>query len=633
MSKRIVRPVTVVYILAAAVLVTYTYSSSASFFMGSSILQKTLSRLSGGARNNSCTSNILVQTAKDAIQAAENEFRLKPKVVDPNSNDNTANQESIAVAKHFLAKTNAEFLDSFAAKDEDRLVKVGRSIVDLFDIDSDDSVLLTQGLTHIIESTQILSHIGPNTEVKVPTVRFGKTELQMPIVTLGTMRYQQTWGGNINDMEKIDAKGQENLLAIMRHAIKNLGINHIECARGYGSSELQTGAALQQLFKEGEVKREDLIIQTKINAMNPKLFRETIEKSFAMLQVDYIDLFSFHGLNLQYHYDLIFNNPSGGENLMDIVNEYKAQGKIRHIGFSTHAQPKFIVKCIETDAFEYANVHYHAFGSYTASGGGDFGGNKEVVRLMKEKDMGIFVISPYDKGGRLYAPSKKLRSLTLPEFEPMTYGSMWLFGHQYFDEEHAPIHTFTVGAARPSDLDESVIAALQFNANPTGYLGQIEIVSERLRAAEIESFGEQWVNSWWHGVPQCDTDNDMYQFGQIVWLHNVIKAWGMLDFAKDRYATFDGNLEKWDFSKNARENIANMRGRWGYMPGLAYDPSKDYSDFLKDVPEENKERVLEAIKFVHYHCSSSSEKENDQILPEWKEAFDMRPWTAFPERK
>ena len=81
-----------------------------------------------------------------------------------------------------------------------------------------------------------------------------------------------------------------------------------------------------------------------------------------------------------------------------------------------------------------------------------------------------------------------------------------------------------------------------------------------MRAAEIESFGEQWVNSWWHGVPQCDTDNDMYQFGQIVWLHNVIKAWGMLDFAKDRYATFDGNMEKWDFSKNARENIANMRG-------------------------------------------------------------------------
>ena len=401
----------------------------------------------------------LAQWARQAIESAQEEFKNKPKIVDPNSNSNTSNLQSISVARHFLAKASPEFLISPMAKDDDRLVKVGRSIADLVRLDIEHHIdqaspgtctdsctdtdidlnadananananadmasveedgyvivqaaksntpnpntsTLIQGLSHVVESCNILSQIRPGKEgpIKVPKVRFGKTELQMPIVTLGTMRFQQTWGQNINDMNEINARGQENLLAILKHSIYNLGMNHIECARSYGSSELQLGAALQQLFKENkDLKREDLIIQTKVSAMNPKDFRATLEKSFAYLQVDYIDLFAVHGMNLEYHYDLVFQNPNG-ENLMDIIREYQRKGKIRHVGFSTHGQPWLIRKCIETETFDYANLHYHAFGSYTASGGGAFGGNQEVVRLMKEKDMGIFVISPYDKGGR-----------------------------------------------------------------------------------------------------------------------------------------------------------------------------------------------------------------------------------------
>ena len=371
----------------------------------------------------SCAPEALAQWAIQAIESAELEFKDKPKTVDPNTNNNTSNQESISIARHFLAKASPKFLRSPISSDDDRLVKVGRSIYDLVRFDKEQSTQdaalgtetetnegyvlvhkggqdnsLVQGLSHVVQSCDILSEI-PNGIVKIPKVRFGSTELQMPIVTLGTMRFQQTWGQNIIDMDEINAKGQENLLAILRHSIYNLGMNHVECARGYGSSELQVGAALQELYREGIVKREDLIIQTKVGAMKATDFRETLEKSFATLQVDYVDLFSFHGVNLQYHYDLIFNNPSG-ENLIDIAREYQAKGKIRHIGFSTHAQPCLIRKFIETGVFEYANVHYHAFGSYTASGGGEFGGNKGIIRLMKEKDMGIFVISPYDKGGR-----------------------------------------------------------------------------------------------------------------------------------------------------------------------------------------------------------------------------------------
>mmetsp|Transcript_28287 Transcript_28287/g.41959 ORF Transcript_28287/g.41959 Transcript_28287/m.41959 type:complete len:492 (-) Transcript_28287:43-1518(-) len=490
----------------------------------------------------------------------------------------------------------------------------------------------------------------------------------MPIVTLGTMRFQQTWGQSINDINEINARGQDNLLAILRHSIYNLGMNHIECARAYGSSELQLGAALQQLFHEDEdLRREDLIIQTKVGAMNPKDFRKTLEKSFECLQVDYVDLFSVHGINLEYHYDLVFGkdnnkdtnnnkdtkdkddpntnvngdgeeNENENENVMDIIKEYQQKGKIRHVGFSTHAQPWLIRKCIETGAFDYANLHYHAFGSYTASGGGEFGGNREIVRLLKEMDMGIFVISPFDKGGRLYAPSRKLRSLTLPEMEPIDYGSQWLFNHGELDEENAPVHTMTIGAARPSDLDEPAIAAFlhaNVNANTTNreeMIKKVKIVSKRLYEAEVEALGEDWVKNWWVNVPNCDTVNDAYNFGQMVWLHNIVKAWGMLDFAKDRYAVFDGNLKKWDFDRSTRENIEKMRSGWGYCPGLAYEPGKDFSKYLEKVPEENREKVMKAIQFAFEHCSSSSDKSSTVVPSEWETAYDMRPWLEFPRQ-
>jgi predicted aldo/keto reductase-like oxidoreductase len=410
-----------------------------------------------------------------------------------------------------------------------------------------------------------------------------------------------------------------------------LGINHIETARGYGSSEMQIGQALKNIFARG-IKRDDLIIQTKVSAMPPKAFRAKLEESFRLLELEYIDLFSFHGLNQDFAYDLIFNNE-GDENLMDIIKEYRAAGKIKHIGFSTHGQPELIKRCVETNQFEYANIHYHAFGSYTASGGGECGGHLDNVRLMKEKDMGVFVISPYDKGGKLYAPSKTLRSLTLPDLEPIQYGPLWLMSHEYIDGKNAPIHTMTIGAARPSDLDEPFVTAYMFAKRREEVLVKVRNVAKRLHDREVEVLGKEWIQNWHKGLRNCLTENDAYEFGQIVWCHNLIKSFGMLDYAKDRYAMFDKNFAGWDFKLSNNENIMKNRSGWGYTPGIATpsDVGVDYASLLPEVPEAQKAKVIEAIYFTYSYCSQTC-TENLNIPEGWECAYDMRPWTAFPER-
>jgi len=57
------------------------------------------------------------------------------------------------------------------------------------------------------------------------------------------------------------------------------------------------------------------------------------------------------------------------------------------------------------------NLHYDMIGSYTASGSGPTGGNKECLDAAAALDMGVFIISPYDKGGKLYKPPAKFTIL------------------------------------------------------------------------------------------------------------------------------------------------------------------------------------------------------------------------------
>jgi uncharacterized protein len=85
--------------------------------------------------------------------------------------------------------------------------------------------------------------------------RFGRTELQMPVISCGGMRYQYKW----QDVppHEIPAGNQSNLEATIRRAV-DLGINHIETARGYGTSEMQLGRILPTS------PRDKIIVQTKV---------------------------------------------------------------------------------------------------------------------------------------------------------------------------------------------------------------------------------------------------------------------------------------------------------------------------------------------------------------------------------
>jgi aryl-alcohol dehydrogenase-like predicted oxidoreductase len=344
---------------------------------------------------------------------------------DPKATDDT--EAMIAIARRFLTKSAPSLLEVLDKHPDlkstaDRLIKIGRNVSSTLRNArrSASSLALTEkskgesiysyskekidaSLRLLADECMGLADLLKGEAPKVPKVRFGKTALQMPVVTLGCMRFQQSWNRGsaekqVLDMTKVEDECQKNLVEILRYAYQ-CGVTHIEAAKGYGSSQLQLGFALKEMFDSGEIKREDLIIQTKVpvsSSMSIQDFKDLILDSIKLLQLDYIDLFSVHGLNFQQDFDLLFSNPKG--NLIEACKQLKQEGKVRHVGFSSHAPAKLIEKAIETDAFEYVNLHHQFCGSYTCTGDLELGGNLSNVRLAHEKDMGVFIISAYDKG-------------------------------------------------------------------------------------------------------------------------------------------------------------------------------------------------------------------------------------------
>ena len=220
---------------------------------------------------------------------------------------------------------------------------------------------------------------------------FGRTGIRMPVFSCGGMRYQQSW----DDMPlaEVEAENQRNLEATIRRAVE-LGINHIETARGYGSSERQLGVVLPTL------PRDELIVQTKIAPeSDPTIFLRNFGESLQRLKLEYVDLLGLHGINT---YELLWHavRPGG---CLAAARQLQAEGKVRHVGFSTHGSLPLILDALRHErdgGFDYVNLHWYYINQV----------NWPAVELATQLDMGVFIISPNDKGGMLYKPTENLSS-------------------------------------------------------------------------------------------------------------------------------------------------------------------------------------------------------------------------------
>jgi len=350
--------------------------------------------------------------------------------------------------------------------------------------------------------------------------RFGRTNLKMPVLSTGGMRYQDGWKDK--PLSEVDPKVQTNLEATIARSIE-LGIHHIETARGYGVSERQLGTVLPRY------DRDKLIVQTKIAPEeDPDVFLAHFEESLERLQLEYVDLLGIHGINDEALLARAIR-PGG---CLAAARELQRQGKCKWVGFSTHGSLDLIERTINCDSethgqrgFDYVNLHWYYI----------FQRNLPAIQAATKRDMGVFIISPSDKGGMLYQPPEDLSKLCEP-LHPMVFNDLWTLNNP-------DVHTLSVGAAKPSDYGLHLEALEQLDQAAA----LTAPIAARLSARMNERCGIDHPEGMLPGLPligETPGPPGELNLEVMLWLRNLAVGWDMLDYGKMRFNLL-GNGEHW----------------------------------------------------------------------------------------
>ncbi len=122
-------------------------------------------------------------------------------------------------------------------------------------------------------------------------------------------------------IQRVDEK---KAVETVLHAVEG-GVDFIDTARGYTTSEQRIGMALQQTDKK-------VVLATKSHTRTSDGVRADLETSLKMLQTDYIDIYQCHAIRD----DKDYNNVISSGGALEALKKAKEEGLIGHIGATSH---------------------------------------------------------------------------------------------------------------------------------------------------------------------------------------------------------------------------------------------------------------------------------------------------------
>lgn len=377
--------------------------------------------------------------------------------------------------------------------------------------------------------------------------RFGKTDKNISVITLGGMRFKQVWDNPRNEIPKAT---QDHCNEVVDLAIKN-GINHFETAYGYVKSETVFGRTLNDELK---IPRSSYHLMTKGNANSASEMRRLVEEQLTTLKTDYFDFYGWHGINNQ---ELLQSSCASNGSVEELL-KMKEEGLIKHVGFSTHGSLDTIKKTIDTNLFEFVNLHYYYF----------YQRNLDAVKLAEQKDMGVFIISPNDKGGQLFNAPEKIRK-AIPHASPIEWNARFCLSNP-------AIHTLSFGITEQTHFDE-----------------MNRIFPSQIPLSEEDNTSKDRLDQMlnddpyaWFSSSEFEKDPSGMDIHLLLHWRKLWKCYDLLDFAKYRYKELKTpnhwvpgvyatpeNINKFDFSRIL--NTIPLRELLTELHQVLYQPSTD----------------------------------------------------------
>lgn len=202
-------------------------------------------------------------------------------------------------------------------------------------------------------------------------------DIRLSRLGMGNMRLPALHPGD--PKSPIDWPAAHEILAYAMAA----GINYYDTAYVYqsGESERCLGEGMKRF------PRDSFHLATKYNIRANPDYKAVFATQLQRLQTDYIDFYLLHCL-MDSNVDNYLTNGC-----IDYFLDLKAQGKIKYLGFSSHASPATLERFASHHNWDFAQIQLNYFDwNYSTA--------KQEYRILEERNIPIMVMEPV-RGGRL----------------------------------------------------------------------------------------------------------------------------------------------------------------------------------------------------------------------------------------